>query len=81
MIVDAGPLYATIDRDDPSHAACREALEASRGPLVVPTMGLAEVAHLVESRLGTAAALELLRALADGTRRRLGGVVDGEPPR
>ncbi len=67
MIVDAGPLIATADRDDRHHAECRELLETHPGPLIVPTMVLAEVAHLVGTRLGPGPEIDLLGALAEGT--------------
>ena len=42
MIVDAGPLYAYIDRDDRRHAACLDLLETHPGPLIVPTLVIVE---------------------------------------
>jgi hypothetical protein len=41
-------------------------LETSPGPLVVPALALAEVAHLVESRLGVRAEVGLIEDLASG---------------
>lgn len=66
MIVDAGPLVALVDATDRYHAACRELLETHPGPLVVPTMALAEVVHLVGTRLGSAPEIALLGDLASG---------------
>lgn len=66
MIVDAGPIVALVDASDRHHAACRELLETHPGPLVVPTMALAEVVHLVGTRLGSAPEIALLGDLAAG---------------
>ncbi len=66
MIVDAGPLVALVDATDRHHAACRELLETHPGPLIVPTMALAEVVHLVGTRLGPAPEIALLGDLASG---------------
>lgn len=66
MIVDAGPIVALVDASDRHHAECRELLETHPGPLVVPTMALAEVVHLVGTRLGPAPEIALLGDLATG---------------
>ena len=66
LIVDAGPLYATVDVKDRHHAACRELLESHRGPLVVPTLVVSEVAYMIATRLGTAPEVLFLAALASG---------------
>lgn len=66
MIVDAGPMVALVDAADRHHAACRELLETHPGPLVVPTMALAEVVHLVGTRLGPAPEIALLGDVAAG---------------
>lgn len=66
MIVDAGPIVALVDASDRHHAACRELLETHPGPLVVPIMALAEVVHLVGTRLGSAPEIALLGDLAAG---------------
>lgn len=66
MIVDAGPIVALVDASDRHHVECRELLETHPGPLVVPTMALAEVVHLVGTRLGPASEIALLGDLATG---------------
>ena len=66
MIVDAGPIVALVDASDRHHAECRELLETHPGPLVVPTMALAEVVHLVGTRLGSAPEIALLGDFAAG---------------
>jgi predicted nucleic acid-binding protein len=66
LIVDAGPLYALLDRRDFWHPACRRLLESHPGPLLVPTLVIAEVAHLAERRLGPRAELLLAQDFAEG---------------
>ncbi|SCK10413.1 type II toxin-antitoxin system VapC family toxin [Streptomyces sp. WMMB 322] len=66
LVVDAGPLYALLDRSDSWHKPCTELLETHTGPLVVPTLAIAEVAHLVERRLGPRTELLLAQDFAEG---------------
>jgi predicted nucleic acid-binding protein len=47
LVVDSGPLYAMLDRTDQSHERCRDLLETFPGPVLVPTLCLAEVSHLL----------------------------------
>lgn len=64
-IVDAGPLYATADRDDADHAASLAALSRPDLRLVVPAMVVAETTYFVGRRLGAEAETLFLRGLAD----------------
>jgi uncharacterized protein len=66
LIVDAGPLYAYIDRDDRHHAASLDLLETHPGPLVVPTLVITEVAYLLATRLGVEPEVRFLGDLAAG---------------
>jgi uncharacterized protein len=66
VVVDAGPLYAYIDADDEHHGSCAAFLTSHPGPLVVPQLVIAEVAHLVERRLGVYAELLFLADLVEG---------------
>lgn len=66
MIVDAGPLYAYIDRDDRRHAACLDLLETHPGPLIVPTLVITEVTYLLGTRLGVEPEIRFLGDLAAG---------------
>jgi len=66
LIVDAGPLYAYIDRDDRHHAASLYLLETHPGPLVVPTLVITEVAYLLGTRLGVEPEVRFLGDLAAG---------------
>lgn len=66
LIVDAGPLYALLDDDDAWFTRSYELLETHPGPLIVPTLVVAEVAHVAERRLGPRAELFLAQDLAEG---------------
>jgi uncharacterized protein len=47
VLVDAGPLVALIDRDDPSHATCVAALKAIGDPLVTVWPAFTEAMYLL----------------------------------
>jgi predicted nucleic acid-binding protein len=67
LVVDAGPLYAYVDRRDRSHADTIEVFERYAGRLFVPVMVIAEVMHLVGTRLGVEPEIRLLADFAAGT--------------
>jgi predicted nucleic acid-binding protein len=67
LIVDSGPLYALIDESDRDHEACLALLESYAGPLLVPQLVIAEVAYLIETRLGSRAEVQFVGDLAAGT--------------
>lgn len=66
LIVDAGPLYALLDRRDDWHARSVRLLETHPGPLVVRTLVIAQAAHLAERRLGPRAEVLLAQDFAEG---------------
>jgi predicted nucleic acid-binding protein len=66
LIVDTGPLFASMDRNDPDHLACRELLETHGDQLVVPAPVLVEVEWLATSRLGPLAFDAVLASVEDG---------------
>lgn len=66
LVCDTSGVLAALDRADPDHAACVAALEAHRGPLVLSPFVLAELDHLVRTRLGQEAARSLLDDVAAG---------------
>jgi hypothetical protein len=41
LILDTGPLYASLDRSDADDAACRGLIEAADEPLVIPAPAVA----------------------------------------
>ena len=66
LLVDAGPLYAYVDADDRHHVESLELLRSHHGPLLVPALVVAEVAHLLGSRLGAGPEVRFLGDLASG---------------
>ncbi len=51
-VVDTGPLYASLDRDDSDHQACATELSRPGLRLVIPVLVVAEVGYLAATRLG-----------------------------
>ncbi|MDP7105078.1 MAG: PIN domain-containing protein [SAR202 cluster bacterium] len=51
LILDTGPVYALLDRDDLDHAVSRQLIESAVEPLVIPAPVLVEVDYLVRIRL------------------------------
>lgn len=60
LILDTGPLYSSLDRDEADHRRCRELIEGADEALVIPAPVLPEVDHLVRSRMGPGPMLALL---------------------
>ena len=65
-MVDAGPLYAYVDRDDLHHTASLELLESHPGPLIVPSLVITEVTYLLATRVGIDSEIRFLGDLAGG---------------
>lgn len=66
LVADSGALYALYDAGDRHHRAVADALAAARGPVVVPSVLLAEVDYLLRHYLNVDAELDFLRSLEDG---------------
>ncbi len=66
LLIDAGPLVALADRDEPRRAAILKALDGERGPLVIPGPTTAEIDYLLGQRFGPAARRAFLSDLAAG---------------
>lgn len=66
LILDTGPLYASLDRSDADHAACRALIEATAEVLVVPAPVLVEVDYWVHQRLHPGALVALLDDIEQG---------------
>lgn len=60
LILDTGPLYASLDRSDADHRAIRALIEAASEPLVIPAPVLVEVDYWVAQRLNPGAMVALL---------------------
>lgn len=60
LILDTGPLYASLDRSDADHAACRALIESADEPLVIPGPVLVEVDYWISQRLHPGVLVALL---------------------
>jgi hypothetical protein len=75
LILDTGPLYASLDRSDQDHEACRDLIEHATEPLVIPAPVLVEVDYWIGQRLTPGALVALLADIESGAYR----VADLEP--
>src|SRR5207249_3791395 len=66
LIVDAGPIVASMSSGEAHHQRCADLLSRAEQPLQVPAFVAAEVAHIVDKRLGPRAELAFARAFASG---------------
>ena len=66
LILDTGPLFASLDRRDADYAACRSLLESSSEPLVIPAPVLVEVDYWVRKWLTVGAWTTLLDDIVAG---------------
>lgn len=66
LILDTGPLYATLDRSDAAHLQCRRLVESAREPVVIPAPVLVEVDYWVHVRLTPAVFVALLDDIESG---------------
>jgi len=62
-IVDAGPLVAVADEDEPDHARCLAALSRAELRLVIPALVVTEATCFIGRRLGPLAEAAFLRGL------------------
>lgn len=80
LILDTGPLYASLDRSDQDHAACRALIENADEPLVIPAPVLVEVDYWISRRL-TPGALVALLADIESSAYRIADVQPSDYPR
>jgi len=66
LILDTGPLYASLDRTDADHAASRHLIESAEEALVIPSPVLVEVDYWIHTRLHPGVLLALLDDIAAG---------------
>lgn len=66
LILDTGPLYASLDRSDADHRACRSLIESAGEALVIPAPVLVEVDYWIHVRLHPGALVALLADIEDG---------------
>jgi uncharacterized protein len=69
LILDTGPLYASLDRSDQDHAACRALIEGANEPLVIPAPVLVEVDYWIGRRLTPGVLIALLADIESGAYR------------
>ena len=69
LILDTGPLFASLNRSDSDHAACRKLIEEADEPLVIPAPVLAEVDYWVHSRMHPGVFVALLDDIVAGAYR------------
>jgi uncharacterized protein len=60
LILDTGPLYASLDRSDADHARCRHLIESSEEPLLIPAPVLVEMDYLIHRSLHPGVLIALL---------------------
>lgn len=66
LILDTGPLYASLDRSDADHSACRALIESADELLVIPAPVLVEVDYWVHQRMHVGALVALLADIESG---------------
>ena len=65
-VIDAGPLVALNNRNDPNHARCLSALPRLRGPLIATWHVVTEAMHLLGRDVGWPGQSMLIDLIADG---------------
>jgi uncharacterized protein len=66
LILDTGPLYASLDRSDADHRTCRSLIESADEALVIPAPVLVEVDYWIHQRLHPGVLVALLADIEDG---------------
>jgi predicted nucleic acid-binding protein len=66
LILDTGPLYASLDRSDRDYGRCRRLIEATQEPMVIPAPVMVEVDYLIHRRLHPGVLVALLRDIESG---------------
>jgi uncharacterized protein len=66
LILDTGPVYASLDRRDRDHRRCPRLIDDAGEDLVIPSPVLPEVDYLVSARMGVAPMLALLQDVEQG---------------
>ena len=66
LILDTGPLYASLDRSDDDHARCRLLIEEVNEPLLIPAPVLVELDYLIHRSLGPGVLVALLADIDSG---------------
>lgn len=69
LILDTGPLYASLDRSDDDHKACRLLIESADEPILIPAPVLVEVDYWIHQRLHVGVLSALLTDIEVGAFR------------
>ena len=69
LILDTGPLYASLDRSDAHYSVCRRLIEGSDEPLVIPAPVLVEIDYWINARLHQGVLVALLDDIVAGAYR------------
>jgi uncharacterized protein len=69
LILDTGPLFASLDRSDADHSACRNLIETTDEPLIIPAPVLVEVDYWIHARLHPGVLVALLDDIVAGAYR------------
>ena len=82
LILDTGPIYASLDRSDDDHARCRQLIEEAGEPLLIPAPVLVEVDYLIHRSLHPGVLVALLADIESGAYEVIGVTSDviGESP-
>lgn len=66
LILDTGPLYASLDRSDDNHKMCRLLIESADEPILIPAPVLVEVDYWIHQRLHVGVLSALLADIEAG---------------
>jgi len=66
LILDTGPLYASLDRSDADHAACRSLIESTDEPLIIPAPVLVELDYWINQLLNPGVLVALIADIEAG---------------
>lgn len=66
LILDTGPLYASLDRSDQDHARCRSLIEDAQESIFIPAPVLVEVAYWITKNLNAGVLVALLGDIEAG---------------
>ncbi len=66
LILDTGPLYASLDRRDARHSECRRLIESTTEVLVIPAPVLVEVDYWIHERAYPGVLVRFLDDIANG---------------
>jgi uncharacterized protein len=67
IVLDTSGIVALANRADPNHAVAVASIQSTAGPLVVPSVILAEAAYVLTIRAGERAFVRFLDAMIEGS--------------